>query len=351
MNRSAWIVSPRYDLTFFIGSLLLPLLLWAAFQIGWLTGVGVFVIFQLAFNMPHNIQTWTMSVLDEDDRKRNATRYILALVVITLVFALPMMFSPNGVLPWIRDALIYWGYYHAVRQHYGFARLYERRSALAGERIVPLESKFYARFLDVVAYAPLVLRFRDKSLMTIRVAGKEIWVRHPVLPELVWKSIAAIYALIIVVALVHHAVSFAKGRRQMLPRALLLLAVTVASAFALIIVNDVVVAIAIVTSFHNLQYLGLVLFHNRNRARAESAGGQLIKNWAIGLLRDGKFLTYAGITFLYGIVLLVPIALLKDSPLGELPITVAVAMHYYVDSRIWRFQDYPNLGRYLGIAS
>jgi hypothetical protein len=26
-------------------------------------------------------------------------------------------------------------------------------------------------------------------------------------------------------------------------------------------------------------------------------------------------------------------------------------MHYYVDSRIWRFQDYPNLGRYLGIAS
>ncbi len=351
MNRSAWIVSPRYDLTFFVGSLAVPLLLWAAFQVGFLTGVGVFVIFQLAFNMPHNIQTWTMSVLDDDDRKRNKIRYILAFVVITLIFGLAMTLSPNGVFPWVRDALIYWGYYHLVRQHYGFQRLYERRSALAGERIAPLESKFYARFLEVVSYSPLLLRFRDRNLMTIHAAGKDVWVHHPTLPVVVWKVIAAGYALMVAAAVIHHIVAFARGRREMLPRALLLLAVTLAFGLAAIVVSDLIVAIAIVTSFHNLQYLGLVLFHNRNRARFESSDQMPSTNRAIALIRDGKFITYAALSFVYGIVLLVPNAIFAPSPLGELPITIAVAMHYYVDSRIWRFQDYPKLGRFLGLAS
>ncbi len=350
MNRSAWIVSPRYDLTFFVGSLAVPILLWAAFQIGVLTGVSVFVIFQLAFNMPHNIQTWTMSVLDEDDRNRNKVRYISAFVIIALVFGLPMALSPDGVFPWVRDALIYWGYYHLVRQHYGFQRLYERRSAMAGERIAPLESKFYARFLEVVSYAPLLLRFRDANLMTIHAAGKNVWVHHPVLPTLVWQSIAVVYALMIAAAVIHHIVAFAKGRRQLIPRALLLLAVALAFGLAAIVVSDLIVAIAIVTSFHNLQYLGLVLFHNRNRARIESAENAKPTNPAIALIRNGKVLTYAAISFVYGIVLLVPNAIFAPSPLGELPITIAVAMHYYVDSRIWRFQDYPKLGRFLGIA-
>ena len=37
-------------------------------------------------------------------------------------------------LSWVRDALIYWGYYHLVRQHYGFQRLYERKMGGVSER-------------------------------------------------------------------------------------------------------------------------------------------------------------------------------------------------------------------------
>jgi hypothetical protein len=73
------------------------------------------------------------------------------------------LLSPDGVSPWLRDALVYWGYYHLVRQHYGILRLYERRMAIAGTPAPPLESKLYARFIDIASYAPLLLRFAIRS--------------------------------------------------------------------------------------------------------------------------------------------------------------------------------------------
>src|SRR5687767_14562131 len=111
-----WIVSRRYDSIFFTGSLALPFVLWAAFELGWMTGVAVYVTFQLAFNMPHNFQTWTMSVLDGEDRSKNARTYAIGFLACLLVLGVPMVASPDVVYPWVRDALIYWGYYHLVRQ-------------------------------------------------------------------------------------------------------------------------------------------------------------------------------------------------------------------------------------------
>ena len=60
------------------------MLLWLGFSVGFLTGVAVYVVFQLAFNMPHNFQTWTVSVLDGEDRARNGNRYLVALIVCVL---------------------------------------------------------------------------------------------------------------------------------------------------------------------------------------------------------------------------------------------------------------------------
>src|SRR5437588_2550022 len=104
---AGWIVSPAYDTAFFTGSLLVPALLWAGFQLGFLTGVAVFAIFQLLFNLPHNFQTWTLTVLDEKDRARNGRRYAIALVAVLAIFVAPMLLSPTVVFPWVRDFLLY----------------------------------------------------------------------------------------------------------------------------------------------------------------------------------------------------------------------------------------------------
>lgn len=346
--KTPWIVSAPYDLTFFVGSLALPLMMWVAFTNGWMTGLAVYLAFQLLFNMPHNVQTWTMTVLDGEDRGKNGRRYLVAAGVIVGLFGGSMILSPGFLYPLLRDALIYWGYYHLVRQHYGFQRLYERRMAVLGSPSSPLESKLYARYLDVVSYAPLLIRFRDPELMTIRVTDRAVHIRHPVLPELAWKLVLGVWLAVVAAAFVHHVVAVLRGRKEMLGRALLLTSVTAAFGLAGMVINDIVVAIAVVTSFHNLQYLGLVLFHNRTRAEiADREGVAVGTNRPIDWIRAGRFVPYALMTFGYGLLVFAPRVAFRKAALAELPIITVVAFHYYVDARVWRFADYPNLARYL----
>lgn len=337
--RQGWIVSARYDTLFFTASLAVPLLLWAGFSQGLLTGVAVYVAFQLAFNMPHNFQTWTVSVLDGEDRAKNGRRYLLAFAVCLLVLGLPMLLSPDGVWPWVRTALIYWGYYHLVRQHYGFQRMYERK--MGG--VSPRESFWYGRYLDAVSYLPLLIRFGSPELMTIRAGGKSSWVFHPIFPAPVVAGLQALLALVILAALAHHLWMWRQQRPAFGPRALLFLAVAVCFALAGIVIPDFIVAVAVVTAFHNLQYLGLLWFHNQNRAAAGEVQGNPTMEW----LATGKLPLYAAITFLYGVAIFLPRALFRDATLAELPIASVVAMHYYVDARIWRFKDYPRRGAWL----
>ncbi len=134
-------------------------------------------------------------------------------------------------------------------------------------------------------------------------------------------------------------------------RALLLASVTAAFGIAGLAIDDIIVSIAVVTSFHNLQYLGLTLLHNRTRAAiADRERLPFGHNRPIDWLRAGRLAPYLVMTFGYGLCVFAPRIGLRDVPLAELPITVVVAMHYYVDSRIWRFRDYPNLARYLRLA-
>lgn len=343
LPKTPWIVSRGYDLIFFSGSVAVPLVLWAAFTNGWMTGVAVYVAFQLLFNMPHNVQTWTMSLLDDADREKNGRRYVIAFGVIVALFGGTMLLSPTGAYPWLRDALVYWGYYHLVRQHYGFQRLYERRMAVLGAPVPSLESKLYKRYLDIVSYAPLLIRFRDPELMTIRAAGRSVHIFHPILPNWAWMSVATFYAAVVLAAIVHHVIAAARGRRYLAARGLLLASVTVAFALAGIVIQDIVVAIAVVTSFHNIQYLGLTFFHNRTRATLTEPG----KNKPIDWLRAERFLPYAIMTFGYGLFIFAPRIAFRNVAFAELPITAVVAFHYYVDARIWKFDQYPNLARYL----
>ncbi len=342
-GRDAWIVGARYDTLFFTASLLVPLLLWAGFSVGWLTGVAVYVLFQLLFNMPHNFQTWTLSVLDPRDRSAHGRRYLVASAVCLAVLGIPMMVSPEGVYPWVRDALIYWGYYHLVRQHYGFQRIYERK--MGG--VSPGESRFYQRAIDAVCYLPLLVRFGSPERMTIHAGGKATWIRHPILDAWITEALLALLAAVVLAMIVHHVVAWRRGRRDLLPRATLLLSITVGFGLAGLVIPEFIVAVAVVTAFHNLQYLGLTLYHNRNRAGAAAPDEA---NRTIRWLGSGRVWLYVLATMGYGIFVFAPRAVFTHTRVAELPLAFVVAMHYYVDSRLWRFNLYPERGRWLGLA-
>jgi hypothetical protein len=337
-----FLVSPRFDVAFFIASLGVPLLLWAGFAAGWLTGVAVYVIFQLAFNLPHNFQTWTLTALDPVDRARDGRRDLVALAVIVALFGGAMVLSPDGVYPWLRDGLIYWGYYHLVRQHYGFLALYQRK---AGGAIPRWEQRLYPRLLDAICYLPLVVRWRDPSLMTIHAGGLDTWVRHPIVPPAVWIAALALFGAAVLFVVAHHVALLRRGGRVVLPRLLLFVSITIAFGLADLVAGDLIVAIAIVTAYHNLQYIGLVWFRTETRARLGLVDGNPFVAW----LRDGRWLRYAACALAYGVVIFAPRALLRGVRLGELPLTAVVALHYVVDARLWKGQRQPRLAVELGL--
>jgi hypothetical protein len=335
-----WIVSARYDTIFFTASLLVPALLWGGFQAGFLTGVAVFVIFQLAFNMPHNFQTWTLTVLDEKDRARNGRAYLWALAAMVLLFVVPMLAAPTTVFPWMRDALLYWGYYHLIRQFYGFQRLYERKMGGVSAR----ESFWVGRYLDAVSYLPLLFRFRDPDLMTIRGGDVSMWIRHPVLPRPAFVGLLALYGAVLIAIVAAHLVWEMRGRQRLWPRALLLLSVTLCCGAASLI-NEVLIAVSLLTTFHNLQYVGLVWFHNRNRARRGEAAGNALVGW----IAKDRVPLYVAVSMLYGVAVIAPLAIFPGRAWAEIPITLVVAMHYYVDGRAWRFKEVPERALYLAL--
>ena len=93
--------------------------------------------------------------------------------------------------------------------------------------------------------------------------------------------------------------------------------------------------------------MGLVYFHNQNRARDETCEGNIPLGW----LRQGKLALYLMVTFLYGFIIFAPRVAFPSSRLAELPLVLVVVMHYYIDGRLWRFSLYPERGRFLRLFS
>jgi hypothetical protein len=208
--------------------------------------------------------------------------------------------------------------------------------------VSPRESFWVKRLLEAVSWLPLLLRFRDPSLMTISAGGVSFEIRHPTLGPAVITAVLALWAAIVATALAWHLWQALLGRQGLWPRALLLLSVTLAFGAAGL-EREVLVAVALLTTFHNLQYLGLTWFHNQTRAGAAATEG----NPPVAWLASGHAARYVLVSLLYGVALFLPRLLAGRSRFAELPVTVIVALHYYVDGRVWRFDLYPERGRWL----
>jgi hypothetical protein len=95
------------------------------------------------------------------------------------------------------------------------------------------------------------------------------------------------------------------------------------------------VAEALETAYHTVQYQGWMIHYQRRRFPE-------VKRVA---------LKWAGLSLLYGTVAgVVEVYSLLDHPWAVwlfAPFTMLVLFHYYVDGLIWRFRQYPELSRVL----
>lgn len=362
---SAWIVSRRFDLTWFFGGaiaagLVVPGLLLAGVPIA-----ALFWAWLLLVDGPHIGATLLRTYVDREEWR--ARRGLLLWALAT--FLVGPAFLVAGVLTGSKQpftlylglAALY-GFYHVVRQHWGFLALYR---AVNAERAA---ARFDEWTLYVGCWAPY-LHF----MLTHPLARRLVELPPAVGP------VERTLALACVAAFALAVVSFvARAARDgaSAPRAgYLLLTLAAYGAIYLGVArlepvyagyrgpDEAFMLISVMTAlFHGVQYVALVFVHNMNRyaepgldygpARALNASPA-----RFGLsLAAFSLLPYLALAALTGVFPgLHPFA---DAHLGPVSVNEVglclwwglALQHYVIDARIWRVRGDARLGRHLGLA-
>jgi hypothetical protein len=336
-RRRAWIASPGYDQWFLLGGWLVALAAALIALTSPMTGLLVFVAFQLVDDA-HIMSTWPVLFGDRGLRRlfpRSALIFVAVIVVSLLVTAL----GRSAQIAWW-SLFLYLGTYHIIRQHYGFLRLYQSRA-----RVSAAVAKAETDLLQWGCATALFLNYSEGWVF--EPLGDQVWALRP--PAALWWLSAALTARALIRLLAMGRAGAPKPGVRYLLIALAL------SNFWLALVwlspTNILVAIILVTLFHDLQYLALVWLLGRRRYAPE---GQVEAPFLAPLFRRRGvflFLAFAALAgLLQGIAtglyaeteaLGFTARLFTDEPqlmtyVANLVLGTEVA-HFLLDGRIWRF--------------
>jgi hypothetical protein len=366
--RSRWIVSCPFDLAWFFGGAFVSLAIVVAFLALRVPIVALVWIGILVFDGPHMAAAYSRTYVDRvewRDRRRVLVVPLLAFLVGPLCLFLNVV--TRSELPFLAylGLATFYAYFHVVRQHWGFLALYRSK---AGERGRDLEIDRWS--LYVACWTPyawfLLTHPKARALLLLSPDASPSFVRVVTLAS------AAVY-LCAVAAFLWRALE-----SRAAPQKIAYFLVTVSLyAFAYFWIGrmepvyaqssgpdqDFLLLGLVISVFHNVQYVGLVWFHNRNRYAERDEQHGLARH----VNASAKHYLAFVIAFSLGIYLLVACstgvypgcqAFLTRRLLG--PITInqlglslwwGIALHhYYLDQKIWRIRGDDRLRRDLGLA-
>jgi hypothetical protein len=329
-----WIVSARYDLTFFIGAVVLTFAfagLYAA-----LTQLGLaprgpatlvtYFVFTALFDLPHIFQTFSRTHADPIEFARRRRLY---------TWGVPIFMAAGLVVPFfgIEDLFLpfmaLYGSHHIIRQHVGFLKIYQ---GLNDDR-APIDRFLDRAALEIGLYA---------CVLSDYATTRGGWVHHErvygtmraTLPSfpLSWLTPIGIVAWLALGAWVLRQLWLAaSGRTLNLPKILLVLAALASHYFVFVIATvPFLVAETIETAYHDVQYHAWIANYQRKRFPG-------VRSVA---------LKWIGVSLAYGVVAGViecigyanPRLYWLFAPLGMLTL-----FHYYVDGKIWKVSRCPEL--------
>ena len=311
------------DLALVSGSSLagfLYILLYSAFHVPisylwWFWSVG--------FDGTHIFATATRTYFDPDARRRDRG---LLWGSAAVFFALGPAMVLLGAKQLLAIVVAMWAYYHVVRQHYGFMILYKVKN----RDLAPRDNLLDRAFLGVMLIAPPFLRFFVHHPEELGLPFRVAWAE-----PLVWGVVA-------IVGAGWAARQFGAAPRNV-PKYLLFAGIVPLHwlTFALMSWQA---AVPTVTIVHNLQYHALIWFHNRNRYSDDDAP-------AIPRAVTRSLLTYVMAALVFSAAYRIPgFQLGKVSDLAFGFFCGFGLTHYYLDSRIWRVRNDPELRRALQLA-
>ena len=327
-----WIVSPRYDLTFFIGSCVLTFLFFGLYRVAHnfgfiLRGDSILItyfLFTALLDHPHIFQTFSRTHYDKAEFAKRRTLYTWGLGGF---IAAGFVFLALGWEAYLIVGAAIYGTWHIIRQHYGFLKIYK---GLNDDR-APLDNvldaaAFYTGMFSCFFYdygdtnGPLVV-YGDLKVTVPNVPGE--W------GEWGWN----LFLVLITLVVFRQVWRAATGRRVNVPK-LLLMASSLGTHYFIFFATATpfLVAEALETAYHDAQYQGWVMHYQRKRFPD-------VKRVA---------LKWLGLGLLYGLIVGVVeiLGLMRPGSWAMwlfVPFTMVVIFHYYVDGLIWRMRDDPSL--------
>ena len=122
-----WIVSREFDLLCFFGGAALSVLFLGLYFAAGVSIVALWWVWLLAFDGPHIGAAFTRTYLDAQEWRQR--RRLLLVSLFTFAVG-PLALAANGITGSQQPFLLFlgfatfYGYYHVVRQHWGFVALY-----------------------------------------------------------------------------------------------------------------------------------------------------------------------------------------------------------------------------------
>jgi len=366
-----WLVTPAFDLTWFFGGAALSLIVLGLYFVAGAPIVALWWIWLLAFDGPHIGAAFTRTYFDREEWRRRPGLLLTSL----LTFALGPLFlaatlitgSPDPFLLFLAFATFY-GYYHVVRQHYGFVALYNTVNHDWSPRSVALDKWTlyigcwapYAYFLLTHPKARELLR-----ITTIHPAPLETFAAYALL---------AIWLIVIGRFILRHLLD--DGFRLRNPKTPYLAGTVILYGFIYFAIarfepvygasqgpdQDFLLLSIVIVIFHNLQYVGLVWFHNRNRyaGAGPEHGLASVINRAPALFLGACVVFSLAIygTFACATGVFPSCQWFAGAGIGRvswnqigLCLWWGLAMnHYYLDQKIWRIRGDDALKRSLRLA-
>jgi len=354
-----WIISPREDLVWFIGSVAASYLLLVLYVTGLLPLIPMVAGWAILIDAPHVFGTFSRTYFDRSEwktRKRLMLGSLLFFIVGPVLVLIGLGFTFFFVA-----AL--WAYYHLVKQHYGFMVLYKKKN----NDLAPLDNAldrllllfafnypfvaFIANDPTAMARVPAILRGGVRGVALILLLGTIVlgigWLARQIQKVFVREPLNVPKYLLLAAAIPMHWIA--------------LMTPMPAKPIALV---------AILTIYHNLQYHRLIWFHNQKYSKggdrlAASKQNDAALRFGPAALISRRLIFYIGFGILFGIIYQGPRQFLGylnlhtgDSPAAlSLPIQLGIAflwgyafIHYYLDSKIWRVRRDPSVGKALQMS-
>lgn len=356
-TNNLWIMSKHQDLFWIFGGALASLLVLATLLLYPISLLWVYWIWIIIFDNTHLWSTYSRTYFDKNFLKENKPLIWGSLIFffIPILFAFYYAWNPNKQF---LDTFLFlaqtWAIYHVVRQHYGYLSLYDRKNTTS--HINHLINKYFLFILIGGSY----LHFLFFHPFNRKVAGFS-----PIEENSITLKLAVLLKIILMAALFFYAIRSFIKRKEISFQAIffnlacILLYGSIFLYFAYLepfftsatsplqFFMGVGIMISI---FHDLQYHGLVWYHNKNKyanQTEKSAGNP----FGLATILNRNFFSYCFFALVFSIFYGVFLWFTGEYPWldgkvyqsGFIPIAFGVWWgflfhHYYLDQKIWHIK-------------